>query len=460
MSARTIFSSVSAAFALLTGPTWAAPVQLPPSTKTTLSNGLTVVVMPVKRLPLVDFRLVARAGVVSDPAGKEGLASLTADLLTQGAGKRSAQQIAEDIAFVGGDLGAGAGTEQLFVTCEVLAKDFATGLELFHDVIVHPTFPAEDFDRKKEEALGTIEALKDDAGTVADFELLPFVMGQSPLAHPAIGWPNSVRAITRDDVVAFHRDSVTPDQSILVVVGDVDAKKTLAAVQKAFGDWKRAASPRPAPDETLRITSREVLIVNKPSATQTQIRFAGPGLRRDHPDYYAVAVANTILGAGFTSRLVDEIRVTQGLTYNIRSFFTMYKDSGLFGVRTFTKNETIRKTIDEVLRVVDTLREEGPKDAELAKAKAFLTGQFPLGLQPLGDLAAQVTEIEIYGLDAKYVETYADKINAVTMDECKRVLQTYFATKDLKLLLVTEVDVGKPAVEGLGPVRVKEVGAP
>ena len=289
---------------------------------------------------------------------------------------------------------------------------------------------------------------------------MPFLLGQSALAHPAIGWAKSVEAITHDDVVAFHRDFVRPDGAILAVVGDVDAKKTVAALQKAFEDWKRPAAPLSAPDETLRITGRAVLIVNKPGATQTMIRFAGPGLRRDHPDYYAVLVANTILGGGFTSRLMDEIRVSQGLTYSISSRFVMYHDSGTFGIRTFTKNETIRKTIDETVRVVDTLREEGPKDEELAKAKSYLTGLFPRDLQALGGLAAQLTDIELYGLDPKYVETYADKINAVTMEECKRVLKAYFTTKDLKILLVTEADTGKPAVEGLGPVTVKEAGAP
>jgi zinc protease len=281
-------------------------------------------------------------------------------------------------------------------------------------------------------------------------------MGDSPLAHPPIGWAGSVGALTRDDVVAFHRDFVTPERAILAVVGDVDAKKTLAALEKAFADWKRSASPPEEANETLRIGPREILVVDKPGVTQTQIRLAGPGLRRDHPDYYAVAVANTILGGGFTSRLVDEIRVSQGLTYSIGSRFTMYRDSGTFSIRTFTKNETIRKTIDEVLRVVDALREEGPKEEELAKAKSYLTGLFPQGLQALGALAGQITDIEFYGLDPKYVETYASRIDAVTLEDCRRALKTYFSTKDLRLLLVTEADVGRPAVDGLGAVTVKE----
>src|SRR5262245_19037324 len=185
-------------------PAWAATalagtLQLPPVTRLTVGNGLAVVIMPTPRLPLVDFRLLVRAGSVNDPAGKEGLASLTADLLTQGAGGRNAQQIAEDIAFVGGSLEASAGTEQLVVTCEVLKKDFDVGLELLRDVTVHPTFPAEEFARQQDEALGEIASQHDDPETVANLELGSFLLGSSPLAHPAIGWQKSVAALTRDD---------------------------------------------------------------------------------------------------------------------------------------------------------------------------------------------------------------------------------------------------------------------
>jgi len=443
---------------LLALPGVASAVALPPVTRTTLKNGLTVLVMPTSRLPLVDFVLQVRAGSVSDPAGKEGLADLTGELITQGAGLRTAQQIAEDIAFVGGSLEAGVGEERIGVSCEVLKKDFATGLELLRDVVVRPGFPAEEFERKKAEALGAIESAKDEPSAIADRELLPWLLGSHPLGHPVLGWEASVKSLTRDDVVGFHRRHFTPDNAILAVVGDVDPKAALAAIEEAFKDWRASGETRPAGYPPFAGGARrEVLVVSRPEATQAQIRLACPGLARNHPDYFPVLVTNTILGAGFTSRLVNEIRVVQGLTYSISSRFRMQRNAGQFVISTFTRNETLRKTVDEVLKVVQALKTEGPTPEELEKAKRYLAGQFPLGLQAPDDLAGQLLNIEFYGLDPAYLATFADKVNAVTMDDCRRALKSYFCTDDLKLLVVTQPELGKTALEGLGPVSVKEV---
>ncbi|MGH7731972.1 MAG: M16 family metallopeptidase [Candidatus Eiseniibacteriota bacterium] len=459
-----VFRRVSAATTLLAslallavGTASAAPLQLPAYTRTTLANGLTVYVMPTRRLPLVDFRLVVRAGSVSDPQGKEGLASLTADLLTQGAGARTAQQIAEDIAFVGGTLAASAAIEQVVVTCEVLTKDFAVGLELLRDVTVTPTFPAEEVARKRDEALGEIASQRDDPGMVANLELGPFLLGGSPLAHPSIGWEKPVGTLTREDVAAFHARHFRPDNAMLAVVGDVDPEAVRAALDKAFAGWKaNGARPGAAYGPVPQAPGRRVLIVNKPEVTQTQIRLACVGVPRNHPDYFPITVANTILGSGFTSRLVNEIRVVQGLTYSISSRFGMLRDAGTFRIATFTKNETLRKTIDETLKVVRDLLALGPSEEELAKAKRYLTGQFPLGLQAPDALATQLLDIEFYGLDPKYVETFSDRVNAVTMADCRRALKSYFCADDLQVLVVSNPASARKALEGLGPIEVKE----
>src|SRR5215831_19190051 len=196
----------------------AAALTLPPVTRTTLKNGLTVIVMPNARLPLVDFLLEVKAGSVSDPPGKEGLASLTADLIDQGAGDRNAKQIAEDVAFVGGTLDADCSEERITISCEVLKKDFDVGLALVRDVATRPTFPPEELARKKDEALGAIESAKDDPEETADRELLPFLLGSHPLGHPVLGWQKSVTSLVRDDVVDFQRRTFAPDNSILAVV--------------------------------------------------------------------------------------------------------------------------------------------------------------------------------------------------------------------------------------------------
>lgn len=447
---------MSALLAAAAGPVDAGTLQIPPATRAKLGNGLQVVVIPTTRLPLVDFRLLVRAGSVNDPAGKEGLAALTAELMTQGAAGRDARTIAEEIAFVGGTLAASAGAEQIVVTCEVLQKDFATGLELFRDVIVAPTFPAAEFDRKRDETLGAIAADRNDPGTVANQALGPFLLGQSPLAHPPQGWEKSVRAITRDDVVAFHAQHVRPDHAMLAVVGDVDPKTTIAALEKAFGGWKKSSEKwTEAYQAVPQVKGRKILIVNKPEVTQTQIRLACVGVPRNHPDFYPIVVANAILGSGFTSRLVNEVRVNQGLTYSIGSRFGMYRNAGTFSITTFTRNETIRKTIDAVLATEKKLLDEGPSDEELTKARTYLTGQYPLGLQAPDALATQVLNVDFFGLDPTYLQTYQDKISAVTMTDVRRALKSYFCVDDLRLLVVSHPEAAKKQLEGLGPIEVR-----
>ena len=430
---------------------------LPTATKATLKNGLSVIVMPTPRLPLVDFRLVVRAGSVDDPAGREGLASLTADLLTQGAGSRNAGQIAEDIAFVGGTLSASGGAEQIVVACEVLTKDFGVGLEMFRDVIVSPTFPAEEFERKKSETLGAIQSARNDPETIADLALGPFLLGSSPLAHPAIGWEKSVTALTRDDVVRFHADHVRPDRALLAVVGDVDPKTVIAALEKAFAGWKGGgARAGEAYQPVPQTQGRQVLIVRKPEVNQTQIRLACIGVPRNHPDYYPIRVANTILGRGFTSRLTNEIRVKQGLTYSISSRFGMFRNAGTFSIVTFTRNETLRKTIDAVFAEVRKLRDEGPTPEEVDKAKRFVTGQFPLGLQAPDDLAAQILDEPFYGLEPGALQAFDARVAAVTIEDVRRALKSYFCVEDMRILVVSNPETARPALEGLGAIEVRE----
>lgn len=436
-------------------PAESAAFHLPPIARARVKHGLTVLVLPTRRLPLVDLRLVIPAGAAYDPAGEEGLASLTAALLTQGAGDRTAQQFAEAIDSVGGSLDASASAEQMVVRCEVLRKDLDTGLGLLHDAVVSPAFDEAEFERKKGEVLGAIAADRNDPGAVADRALLPFVMGDNPLGHPPEGWETSVRSIGRDDVVAFHAARVRPDGAILAVVGDVDPKEALKAVEKAFGDWKSAKRKEaPAYPPLARRVGRRVRIVSKPEVTQTQVRMACPAVPRNHPDYYPILVANTILGSGFTSRLTDKIRVKRGLTYGIRSRFVMYRNTGTFTVSTFTRSDSTRAMVDAVLDVIRGLQREGPRPDELVRARTYLTGLFPLGLQAPAALAARIADVAFYDLAPDDLDRYVEHVRAVTMDDVTRALDAYFCVDDLDILVVCDPATARPALEGLGPLDV------
>jgi zinc protease len=434
-----------------------AALQLPPVSRTELKNGMVVLIAAKRDVPLIHTRMVIGTGSAADGAGKEGVARLCAELLTQGAGARNARQLAEAIEFLGGRLDAASGAEQTIITCETLSRDFAAGLALLRDVATAPTFAAEEFDRQRSETLGEIANNRNDPSTIADERFGPFLLGESPLAHAAIGNEKSVAALTREDVTAFHQRHFTPDNAILVVVGDVDPAAALEVVQQTFKEWKkrnggqRAALYAAVP----QVKGRQVLIVEKPDVTQTQIRLGCIGVARSHPDYFPIMVGRTILSVGFSSRLIDQVRVNLGLTYSIRSNFDMYRHAGTFSITTFTRNETIRECVDATLKEVRKLVDEGPTEEELARAKRFMTGQFPLGLQAPGSLAQRLADVEFFGLPPTFLSGYADQVNAVTLADVRRAFKSYFCTEDLRILVVSDPAQARPALESFGTVSVK-----
>jgi zinc protease len=182
-----------------------------------------------------------------------------------------------------------------------------------------------------------------------------------------------------------------------------------------------------------------------------------PSVPRNHPDWYALQVSNTICGGGFTSRLVNSIRVEQGLTYSISSGFSSLRAAGAFSISTFTRNDQLRKCVDAVLAEVKKLADGGPTDAELDKAHAYLKGQFPLGLQSPDYLAAEIANVEYFQLPSDFIAGYPARIDAVTMADVKRVLKTYFCTDDLKILVVTNGELARKALDGVGALEMKEI---
>jgi zinc protease len=444
---------------LATSAASAAPLHLPPVLRARLSNGLRVFVVATNRVPLVDLRLVVRAGSVDDPVGKEGLAAMTADLLDQGAGARSAQQIAEDIDFVGGLLEPDPDLERTVVDCQVLEKDLATGLSLLRDVVVAPRFAPEEVERERGAVLAEIASRGDDPATVADLALGPFLLGHSRLAHPVIGDAPTVKAVTRQDVVDFHARWFRPDNCMLAVVGDVEPKAMIAALERAFAAWRATGA---APGANVRyepvpqVHGIRVEIVDQPEVTQAQVRIGCIGVPRNHPDRYPILVANTILGGGFTSRLTSEVRVRQGLTYEIASDFDMERDAGTHDISSSTRVAATRRLIDAALAQVRKLAEQGPTEQELASAIQYLTGQYPMDLQAPADLAERILDVEFYGLGEGDLEMFPDRVRAVTMTDVRRALKSYFCTSDVRIVVVADPAAVRAQLEGLGPIEVKE----
>jgi len=432
-------------------------IELPPTTRQTLDNGLTVILMQYKKVPVIRFRMVVRGGSVLDPEGMEGLAAMTTSLMREGTDTRSATDIANAIDFVGGSLSVAAGADYCAAGEEVLAKDVATGLDLFSDVILHPSFPDDEIDREVKQRLANLDGLKEDPSSIASIVFNRNVYGSHPYGRQTFGTKASLDAIKRKDLVDFYREVFVPENATLVAVGDFVPGEMIEKIKAAFGGWKKGEKPAISVPQPEKLPGKKIVLVNKSDATQIQMVFGNIGINISNPDFFAVRVANTIFGGGFTSRLVDELRVKKSLTYGIGSGFSSSLYGGTYSISTFTKNATVDQMIDGVLEEIRKYRTEGATAAELKKAQNYLAGSFARSLQSPEALASRLTDIELYGFPKDYLETYIQKLRAVSLEDVQRVVKKYFQVDDLLIVLVGPGKETEPEVQKYGPVSMVEL---
>ncbi len=429
--------------------------RLPEFASRRLPNGARLYAAEYHALPLVDIEVILPAGGSSDPLGREGLADMVAGLLHKGAGARPARELAEAMDFVGGSLGAAADQDGTRVTAEFLAQDLDLCLELLSDVLIRPGLAEEEVERARAETLAELQAARENPGLMASRRFVERIYPDHPYGHATAGREASVAAITREDVLAFYRSTAVPDRSIVVAVGDFDAAGMLDRMAQRLAPWERGGgAPRAVPPPR-PAAARRIVLVDKPDATQSQIRIGGLGMKRTDKDFVPIHVANTILGGGFTSRLVQEVRVKRGLTYGISSRLYPLVEQGPFLVSTFTKNATTRETIEVTLGLIDAWRREGATADELDKAKRYIRGKFAVGHQAPEALADAMGEIAFYDLPEDYYNNYLDWIDAVTLDDVRRVAALRFPSDQAVILVLGRASEILKDLETLGPVTVE-----
>jgi len=410
-----------------------------------LANGIRLVVSEQHAVPMVIVDVAIDAGSRLDPPGKEGLANLTADLLTEGTFRRSAREVSDAVDFLGASLSSTGGVDYSSARLTVLRHDLETGLDLLADVLLRPSFPPGEVERRRDAILAAMKAEEDDPGAVARKLFLRTLFAGEPYGHPVEGWPESVRKLRRSDVQEFYRRWYVPSRAIVTVVGDVDAGEARAAVERYFGGWK-GESPAPPPYPTVPKRAATTVVADRP-LSQANIVLGHRGVARSNPDFYALSVMNYILGGGgFSSRLLNSIRTEAGLAYSVESFFTANKDPGSFQVVLQTKNVSAREAIVRARAEVERIRNEPVSEKELAEARQYLTGSFPLRLDTNAEIAAFLSQVEIYGLGEDYAERYAERIRAVTREDVQRVAQKYLHPDQLVLVVV-----GNSAETGIRP---------
>jgi zinc protease len=435
----------------------AREVQFPPYELQTLPNGLQVVAVLHHEQPAVSMRMIVRAGSALDPKDKLGLASLAASLLTQGTSTQSANEMNEAIDFIGGAMGTGAGTDFSFLNVVVMKDSFDAGLKMLSDMARRPAFDPAEIDRQRQQVLSSLQVSFEDPEFVADAVFDRLVYGFHPYGLPQTGTPTTMAAINRGDLVDFHRRHFVPNNAILAIVGDLTAEEAFAAVTRAFGDWER----KDVASETLISPpdpTRRVIVVDKPDAVQTEVRVGHLGVRRNHQDYMALNLALRILGGEGANRLHHVLRTERGLTYGAKADMDTLRESGDFEASTNTRSEA---TIEVLRLMVDQfwrMQREPVRERELADAKAYLTGSFPLTIEIPDAIATQVLNVLLFGLPLEELQSFRERVNAVTVDDIQRVSRAYLKPDRLSVVLVGNASTFASQLKGIGFGTFETVG--
>ena len=439
-----------------------AGVQLPKFERVTLPGGTQLLLMEKHDTPLVALSAVIPGGALGDAPGREGTASLFADLIQKGAGPRDAAQFAEAVESVGGALSAGADTEGINVSASFMARDVDLMIELVGDVLQRPRLSAEEFEKVRSLAVQSIAAAKDSdpralIGEYGD----AWLFHGHPYGRPVGGSESSLAQVTLDDVRSYYAAQVGGDRLILAVVGDFRTAEMKRKLVAAFGRWRAAGAAIPIAPPPDAWQGRRVLLVDKPGATQTYFWLGSVGASRTDPARTAQAVVNTVFGGSFTSMLNTELRVKSGLTYGAGSTFSRARQPASFSIRSYTQTEKTVEAIDLALATLERLHRDGLDAAALAGSKQYLLGQFPPTLETNAQLASRLTDLAFYALGPKDVDGYAMRVVAVDAEAVKSVIGRSFPPPgNLAIVLIGDAAKIGEAVGKYGPVTRMSLGDP
>jgi zinc protease len=464
MSRSSIFTRFLVWSALVLTIAAAAPAQslhLPPHEKVVLKNGLTVLLLEKRGVPIVSFVALVKSGATADPAGQEGLASITAGLLRKGTKSRTAQQFAADLDFIGGEFSADAGEDYTKISAEFLTKDLGRGLELFSDALLHPIFPQEEADKLLRQSLDGIKAAKDDAQSVLTAYYDGYLYGAHPYARPAGGDEVSLARIRREAIVRFYETHYAPGNTILAVAGDFSAAEMRKRIEESLGGWAAKAVPAAALPAAAPAKGKRLLLVDKPDSTQTFFAIGNVGVARTDPDRTAIRLVNAIFGGRFTSMLNEELRVESGLTYGAVSYFDSRKVPGPFLLFSYTQNATTTPALDKALEVLRKLHKDGVTKEQLDSARTYIKGQFPPTIETSMQLASLIASNEFYGLTDSEVNELEARLDAVTPEVARQVIAKHFPLENLVFVLIGKAAEIRPAVEKYAAQRdAREIAEP
>ena len=430
-------------------------VQFPEYFDTTLPNGINVLVIENKKIPAVSVRMVFKNAGSFHDGNKFGLASLTAEMLNKGTMKRSANDISEEIDFLGGSLNAGSDWDGSYLSLSVLKKHLAKGIDILSDVAQFPAFSDEELSRVKEQRLSALLQAKDDAGSLSDKKFSQVVFGDFPYGNPPEGNESTVKAMTVTDLKDFYSGFYTSSNLIIAFVGDITVEEALKITDEKFSALKRGESfQKTSTSFSENFGRNKVYIVNKPGAVQSNLRIGHLGMARNNKDYIPVTIMNTILGGFFGSRINYILREKHGFTYGARSYFNPHLFSGDFSVDTDVRNEVTDTAVSLVIEELKRISNEEVTDKELETVKNYMTGVFPLQLETANAVATRVINLKLYDLPKDYYSRYISAINNLTKQDILNAAKKYIKPENIIIVISGEASVLKDKMARFGEVEV------
>lgn len=424
---------------------------LPAIEKSKLSNGLNVWIVRQNELPIVSMNLVINAGGSLESAEKSGVASLTASMLSQGTKKRSALEIANGIQSIGASINVGATFDSTTVSMQTLTKNLDAALDYYADGVINSSFPDAEFKSLKGRVMNSFRQRKANNAAVAGLVYDKVLYGDQAYGRQLSGDEKTVAAMGRDDVVRFYSANYVPNNSTLIVVGDVQSAEIKARLEKAFADWKPGTVSSATTSEERMVGKPAIYLVDKPGAAQSSVSIGQVGIERSNPDYYAVQVMNSILGGGGTARLFMNLREDKGYTYGAYSRFTYRKGAGPFSASGEIQTISTKEAIQEFLKELNGIRGSRPiTETELEVNKQSFIRRFPAGFETVGGISGQLANLVTYGLPDSYFNDYISKINAVTLADVNRVANKYIDPSKMAIVIVGDRKVVEPGLKELG----------
>ncbi len=435
------------------------PLQLPAIQKRQLSNGVPVWIVERHEVPIAQVTLLVFSGTADDPAGKYGVASLTSTMLQDGAGSRSALEIADAVDFLGANLGSGSGVDSSAVRLYVPVARLGDALPIMADVALRPTFPKDELDRRRQQRLTSILQARDNPETIVSIAFTRELYGpEHRYGTPSFGTAETVKAFTLEDLKAFHAAVFRPDNAALVVVGDVTADRVVPMLEAQFGSWKATAGP--VPHQKLSAAQqpprRQVFLVDKPGSSQSQIRIGWIGVPRSTPDYFPLEVMNTILGGGgLSARLNQNLREKHGYAYGAGSGFDMRIGAGPFSAGAGVQIDKTAEALKEFFVELSSIHQPVPAD-ELTRDKNYIALHFPAGFETSGGISRRLEEQITYRLPDNYFSSYIQNIEAVTAADVRRVAEKYVDPSRAIVVVVGDLKTIEAPIRALnlGPVKV------